>query len=153
MKNKALKILFVTVSCLGALGFSAMVSAHESGTRSLGNAAGATDFYQVSCFDDGDGPADYLEVQLQDLAPKPTPDPMISIQVIKGLKAANTTDQVDGDAALSPLIQLHGGNGTYLVTVDKTKAGKENYQFTYHCMTADNVHTGTSEPLPVAQNQ
>lgn len=153
MKNKSLKLLFASVSGLGALAFAAMASAHESGTRSLGNAVGATDLYQVSCFDDGNGAAERLEVQLQDLAPKPTPDPLISIQVIKGTKAANSTDQVDGNAAYSPLIAVHGGNGTYLVSVNKTKAGKENYQFSYHCIAADNAHTGTSEPLPVAQNQ
>ena len=156
MKNKNLKRMVVAVSWLSALAAPVMASAHESGVRSLGYGAAATDFYQVSCYDDGNGPADYLEVQLLDLAPKPTPDPVISIQVIKGIKASNATDLGDGDAKPSPALRLHGGNGTYLVTVNKTRMGKETYQFSYHCVTDalhGNAHTGTSEPLPVAQNQ
>lgn len=142
----------MTASLLSAIVVSTVATAHESGVKSLGSGSGATDFYQVSCFNDGSGDASFLEVQLQDLAPKPSPDPLISIQVIKGIKAANATDLVDGDTGLSKIIQLKGGNGTYLILVDKTRAGGENYQFTYHCETATNVHTGTN-PLVTVQNQ
>lgn len=122
---------------------AASVSSAHDQTGALGKAISATDVYQVHCYDDGNGKASYLSFQIQDALPVAAP--IISAQVTLGASvAANTTDAIDGDAAYSPALNLKGGNESfYLVTVDKTKAGTENYTFQYHCMTATNVHTGT----------
>lgn len=149
MKNTTMKNTIMMAALLVATGHAGLVSAHDSGTRSLGTAIGATDLYQVNCSDDGTGNADHLFFQLQDLAPVAAP--VISAQVLKYPRAANTTDQVDGNAALSPTIKLKGGNGTYFIIVDKSKAGGELYKFNYHCETAGNGETGTE--LLVIQNQ
>ena len=122
--------------------------AHDQ-TGALGKAVGATDYYAVSCFDDGNGVADHLSFQIMDALPAAIP--AVSAQVTKGRLAVNTTDAIDGDATYSPAVLVKGGNGTYYVSVDKSKAGVENYSFQYHCETSDNQHTGTSI-LPL-QNQ
>lgn len=145
MKKTTSQSIFITA----ALFFTAnAVFAHDQ-TGALGKAAGATDYYAVSCFDDGNGAAAYLAFQVIDALPVAAP--VVSAQVTKGRLAVNTTDAIDGDATYSPKVLVKGGNGTYYVSVDKTKAGVENYSFQYHCETSDNQHTGTSI-LPL-QNQ
>ncbi len=140
---------FVTVSLLGVLVYTASASAHNI-NGALGKAAGATDYYQVECFDDGTGPADRLLVEIKDLAPVAAP--LISVQVTKGAIAKNTTDIVDGNATYSPTLTVNGGNGSYYLIVDKTAAKAETYNLQVHCETSDDQHTGTSEPA-LLQNQ
>ena len=142
MKNVALKTSLVTAAWLAA---ASIASAHNQ-NGALGTAAGATDYYQVTCSDDGNGPAAYLAFEITDLAPKAAPIVSGQVAAIVGRVgvAANTTDAVDGNAASSPTINVQGGNGVYYVTIDKTKAGAELYSFDYHCMTSSGVHTGTS---------
>jgi hypothetical protein len=134
-------------------------SAHTKG-GSLGKKPGATDIYQVTCYDDGAGvgaPA-RLDVQVQDLVPvKP---PLITAQVQKGAVNVSTTDPKDGDKKASPLVSAPGGAGTYTVTVSKTaKPGKpdkvraypEIYRLTFHCMSGSGQHAGTD--IETTQNQ
>jgi len=149
MKNTTIKKHLFVAATLLATGYAGIASAHDSGSRSLGTGIGATDLYQVNCSDDGTGPADHLFFQLQDLPPAAAP--VLSAQVVKYPKAANTTDQKDGDAGLSPTIRLKGGNGAYFITIDKSKAGAEIYKFNYHCETSSGFETGTE--LLVIQNQ
>ncbi|MFZ2725167.1 MAG: hypothetical protein WAX77_02830 [Methylococcaceae bacterium] len=113
----------------------------------------ATDYYQVSCYDDGNGPANYLEFSVSAIKPSTgaTAGQVVNAQVIKGYKILNTSDNADTDAKYSPEIIAQWGNGSYMVMINKTKVGLENYTFAYHCMTADNAHTGT-DILPL-QNQ
>jgi hypothetical protein len=69
------------------------------------------------------------------------------MSLFKGSKAISTTDVVPGDDRPSPSIKLSGGNGVYFMIVSKTKAGTRNVSVDYHCMTANNVHTGTDVAL------
>ncbi len=136
--NKAL----AAVSVFAALTGNA--SAHDQG-GTLGKKASSTNFYQVTCSDDGNGPADHLYIQVKDELPKAKP--LVSALVVTGLVAQNTTDLVDGDALASPALNIKGGNGSgtidYYVIITKTAAGVETYTLDYHCMTSGNVHTGT----------
>lgn len=142
MKKTTIKNTWVTASLLvAAVGYTTIASAHDK-SGALGTGIGATDYYQITCSNDGHGNADHLALQLRDLAPVAAP--VISAQVTKATRAGNTTDQVDGDALASPEINLKGGNGAYYVIINKSKAGSELYTFNYHCETLGNVHTGTS---------
>ena len=149
MKKITLKKAFTAVSWLGVLVYTGNVAAHDI-TGTLGKAAGATDYYQVECSDDGAGPADRLIVKIKDLAPVATP--LISVQVTKGAIAKNTTDIIDGNATYSPALTVNGGNGSYYLIVDKTAAKAEVYNLQIHCETSGDQHTGTSEPA-LLQNQ
>ncbi|MDO9103471.1 MAG: hypothetical protein Q7U57_00780 [Methylovulum sp.] len=141
MKKISLKPVLAMVSLLAVLGQANVAVAHDQ-SGSLGNANSAIDQYQVHCFDDGSGANDHLEVAVKDLAPKATPK--VSLQVIRDDTATNTTDAVDGDASYSPEVSVKGSaDQYYLMTVDKTAAGAENYLIEYHCITGDNQHTGT----------
>lgn len=141
MKHIIFKKAFVTASVLTVLGYAGSASAHDI-SSGLGKAATATDYYQISCYDDGNGPADHLYIQVIDMAP--VAKPMISVQVTKGILASNTTDAVDGNATYSPALTIKGGNGDYAVTIDKTAAGLETYSLQYHCETSSGDHTGTA---------
>ena len=148
MKNTTIKQTFVVATLLAGSIHAGIVSAHDQG-GGLGNPIGATDMYQVDCFNDGSGNADRLSFSILDLAPVAAP--VISAQVYKYPRAANTTDQVDGNAAYSPKISVKGGNGAYTVIIDKSKAGAEAYSFQYHCETSSGAHTGTG--ITSIQNQ
>jgi hypothetical protein len=118
------------------------VSAHDA-NGSLGASRAAMDYYQVKCYDDGNGAGSTgrLEVKIKDLSP--VAKPLISVQVIRDNIAKNTTDAVDANAAYSPLISFNGGDGFFYMTVDKTAAGVENYSVAYHCLSPSGEHVGT----------
>jgi hypothetical protein len=125
----------------------------ESRNGSLELEAGATDYFEVTCFDDGRGAPLSLATQVLDAAPVAAP--FVSVQTLKGNVAINGTDAVDGDVSPSPLTWVNGGAGTYEVFVDKTEAGEETYTLAIACMTGTDgtgVETGTdilgTEPAP-----
>lgn len=141
------------ISALSLFGYAGIAFAHDYG-GTLGKTAAATDFFQVSCFDDGAGPADRLFVQVREGAP--TPGPLVNVQVITGITAKNTTDPTNGNATYSPGLNVKAVNGTYYLLVDKTKAGTAptTYTLTYHCLTSTGDHTGTTEVTSgILQNQ
>jgi hypothetical protein len=127
-------------------------TAHEQ-TGSLGADAAATDYYEVTCSDDGSGPPASLIVQVTDTGANG--DPLVSVQAHKGSQFANTTDPADDDDTTpSPLVFVNGTAGVYEVLVDKSDAGAETYRLSFHCQTGANgggVHTGTS--IAIRQNQ
>lgn len=110
---------------------------------SLGDAAAATDYYQVTCNDDGSGPPASLVAQVQHRGPATTP---VAVVVHRGTAATTTVDTVPGDVVQSPLVYVNGGDGVYNVFVSKTGSGAVNYTLSFHCMTGQNgggLHTGT----------
>ncbi len=118
--------------------------AHDK-TDSLGSAASAVDYYQVTCSDDGNGAPLSLTAQVKDNSP--VASPLVSVSVKKGSAATASTDAVDGDTTYSPLVYVNGGAGVYDVFVLKSATGTENYTLSYHCMTGNNgagAHTGTT---------
>jgi hypothetical protein len=141
----------ITASSLAAallLVSGAVASAHTQ-SGALGAAASATDYYQVTCTDDGSGTPASLVVQLEDAAPAAAPK--LSVQVQKGSKVANATDAADADGAASPSVAVDGGPGVYEVLVDKSGAGSESYVLTFHCLTGTGAHAGTD--ILTRQNQ
>lgn len=127
-------------------------AAAHTQSGSLGASASATDFYQITCSDDGTGPPASLVVQVLDAAPVAAP--LVAVHVQRGSVAANSTDAVDGDATPSPQIALDFGAGVFDVLVYKTGAGSESYTLTYHCMTGaggSGDHTGSG--IATRQNQ
>lgn len=125
-------------------------SAHTQ-NGSLGATASATDYYQITCSDDGTGPPASLAVEVMDAVPAGS---LVSVQIQRGSALTNVTDAVDGDASASPPVWVNGGAGVYDVLVDKSSADVAIYTLDYHCYTgADGTgdHTGTS--LVTRQNQ
>lgn len=142
MKLVDCRVLMVAAIVYSVMGMSA--NAHEQ-EGFLGKSALAVDLYQVRCFDDGTGATDYLAVEISDQAPvKPS---LLSVQVSKDDQVRNITDLVDGDEAFSRPVKLKGGNGDYVLSVDKTGAYEEVYNLEVHCVTATGAHTGTTEPV------
>jgi hypothetical protein len=136
---------------LVALGLPDAGRAHTQ-SGSLGDPAAATDFYQVTCSDDGSGTPASLTLQILDAAAGSAP--LVSAQAQRGELAANTTDPADGDASPSPLVSVNGGGGVYDVLVYKSGSGAESYTFTFHCTTGPDgggLHTGTA--ITTRQNQ
>ncbi len=138
-----------TLLAVSLLALAGNASAHDQ-SGDLGNAASATDYYVVTCSNDGSGAPYQLYFDLTDLTKNSAP--VVSAQVTKDLMAATTSDLVDTDTAAGPAIILRGGAaapgkgsgpGNYFVTIDKSKAGLEKYHFTFHCQTQNGDHTGT----------
>lgn len=130
---------------------SGRAAAHDQ-SGSLGSSASATDYYEISCFDDGTGPPGSLEVRIRDSAPGSLPQ--VSVQVQRGLSLASVSDEITPDVVPSPSIYSNEGAGVYFVLVDKSGAGTKFYQLTYHCWTGPDgsgVHAGSA--LVTRQNQ
>ncbi len=129
---------------IAILGFASISKAHDAGTvmDPSGTVASFTGYALVTCFNDGNGDADYLRASVKDLSP-PQDGLLVNLQIIKGNRAISTTDTVSGDANFSPEVKVQGGNGVYLLLVNKTKAGPRSFNISYHCVTASNAHTGT----------
>jgi hypothetical protein len=151
MKNTFLKIAVATVPLLLAVGYTGTASAHSQ-TGSLGVGVGATDLYQVSCYDDGSGTGAtaYLASSVTTGA---APLGRISVRTQKAAKATNTTDATNGDTVGSPFVANNGGNGVYYMTVGKTSAtaAPVSYTIQFHCVNSAGGHTGTSSVM--LQNQ
>lgn len=125
--------------------------AHDQG-GSLGTGASATDYYEISCFDDGAGAPGSLEIRIRDASPGSLPH--VSAQVQRGLSLASVSDTLVADIVPSPSIHSNEGAGVYDVLVDKSGPGAKFYQLTYHCWTGPDgtgVHTGSA--LVTRQNQ
>lgn len=131
--------------------FASIALAHTQ-DGSLGDAAAATDYYQVSCSDDGSGPPASMVAQVQNRGPNPAST--VFVVAHRGTSATSTADATGGDVGASPLVFVNGGDGVYNVFVSKAGSGLLNYTLNYHCMTgADGggLHTGTT--IVFRQNQ
>lgn len=148
MKPAAVKRAVITASILAASSFANTTLAHTL-NGSLGSGAGATDYYLITCSPDAGEDTNSLEARVKDNSPAAAP--LVNVQVVRSRFAANATDPSDGDATYSPNAKVNGGNGTYIVLVNKTAAGSESYSLEYHCKAANGVHTATS--ISTQQNQ
>ena len=150
----------ITATLLLAAGYAGLVSAHSvSGTVGKAvNGLAATDTYNVTCYESGDGSGvpNNLYLRVKDLAPVKAP--LVSTQASKG-KATTvlSTDAKDGDAVYSPAITLTppagSGAGIYTVRVNKsasTVKGLEAYTLEVHCQKGL-AHAGTSIALTINQ--
>ncbi|MDV6341888.1 hypothetical protein R2083_04965 [Nitrosomonas sp. Is35] len=132
-----------TVLTVITLGYAGVSGAHEAGATMDpdGTTASFTGYALVTCIDDV-GVTDRLVASIKDTSP-PQDKLLVSLQIIKGYLADSTTDPVSGDGNFSPEAKVQGGGGVYQILVNKTIAGARSFLVSYHCMTADNVHTAT----------
>lgn len=149
MNNKLKKL---TIAGAILLGYAGITSAHDLLNQTIGATLSATDYFQVTCSNDGTGDAAYLAIRVNDDTAGAS---ILSLQVKKGLLVKNTTDVTGANGVYSPVLYLMPpvgqGNGVYDVFVDKTTAAARQYDIQYHCMTSGNLHTGSSVALK--QNQ
>ncbi len=117
-------------------------------TGSLGNDSSATDFYLITC---PDATTYQLNFNIMDTLANSAP--IVSGQVSKGFAALSTNDLTDTDKLYGPAINVIGGAGNYLLTVDKNAAGVENYSFNYTCKTTAGVATRKAATITNLQNQ
>jgi hypothetical protein len=117
-------------------------AAAHTETSGLGKDAGATDLFQVTCNDDGNGAPAYLATYIRG-ATTNKKAPLVSVQAFRDKQATNATDLKGGDATYSPIVKNNGGPGEYIMMVNKTKTGTVAYGVEYHCFTKADVHTGT----------
>jgi hypothetical protein len=146
-----MRTIMLAAAVLAGVGQTGILYAHTQ-NGSLGAVATATDYYQVTCSNDGNGPPRSLIAQVKDLAP--VAPPRVSVQVAKGAVSRSAIDAVDGNAAFSPLVRVAGGAGVYHVYIRKSAAGSEIYTLSFHCKTAadgSGAHTGTV--IVIKQNQ
>ncbi|MCX7088718.1 MAG: hypothetical protein NTV00_11765 [Methylococcales bacterium] len=141
MKNTALKQIMVATALLLGASYTSMALAHTAGGP-IGATAGATDLAAVQCYDDGNGSADHLVIQIEDFS-APVAGLLMSMQASKGIQMINITDTVSGDGNTSPAGILRGGDGEYRISVNKSNVGTRSFSVTYHCETIGNTHTGT----------
>lgn len=139
-----LQKLLIMTSIFVMTGYVATASAHGGGAMldPDGNKATFTALARVTCYDDGNGSADYITAKIRDNSPA-IPGMFVSLQLLKGSRAISVTDTTPGDAQFSEQVTLQGGNGVYYMMANKTIAGARNFEVEWHCMTANHVHTGT----------
>ena len=144
MKITILTKSFLFVSCVTAMSYSGFLHAHSGGgvLNAGGDNPSATDLAEVTCFDDGNGTPAYLLAQVRDLS-APQQGQLLNLQLYKGVQATSISDPVSGDAESSPFIRLDGGPGVYRLILNKTGAAARTFDVTWHCETANNLHTGT----------
>ena len=143
MKGEPLTLALRQTLLLLVVAGAGEASAHTQ-DGSLGDAPESTDYYQVTCSDDGSGPPASLVAQVQNRGPAAAST--VSAVVHRGIAATSTSDSTGGDISVSPLVYVNGGDGVYNVFVSKAGGGALNYTLTYHCMTGANgggLHTGT----------
>ncbi|WP_297324893.1 hypothetical protein [Nitrosomonas sp.] len=137
-------VLFVA-----AIGYTCASSAHDAGATMdpNGTVAGFTGFALVTCTNSGSIPTSFLEASITDTS-LPQDNLLVNLQIIhignNFNHAISTTDPISGDAEPSPSVRVAGGNGNYLLLVNKTAAGARSFTVSYHCKAADGVtHTDT----------
>lgn len=149
-KFSHLLLVITMLTALLLFGQSRVSKAHEIAgpIDPTGNVPSFTAVAMVTCYDDGNGPADHLIANIKDLPSNPAVEGMfVNMTLFKGSKAISVTDVVPGDDNPSQFIKLSAGNGVYFMIVSKTKAGARSVFVDYHCRTANDVHTGTDIAL------
>jgi len=144
MRKIGLKSSLSLVGSFALLLTASAASAHGGSAQfdPAGNSDSFTGLARITCSDDGNGPASQLIARIRDNS-APVEGLFLSMQLLKGSKATSVTDITPGDADYSAYAVLAGGNGTYYLILNHTMAGVRDFDLEWHCLTIDNVHTGT----------
>jgi hypothetical protein len=126
MKSKHFPVARTVLILLAGLGTAGPALAHED-EQSLGTAASATDYFKVNCA----AGTQLLRTQLMVTS---VGGPAVSVQTLKGKKATNTTDLLNGDNAYSPAVENTSKAGIYHVLVNKNGEGAVDYLIQFHCL-------------------
>jgi hypothetical protein len=151
MKYKFANFARLAVYTLGLMILAESASAHELGSA-LVKRPDATRVYEITCFNDGNGDPDNLEIAVQDFLP--VKSPLVNALIEVGSTSIEITDLHDGDQKFGPSASVKGGAGPYTVTVrkvkknpnkpEKTLKNKETFGLEYHCLSRAGQHTGTN---------
>jgi hypothetical protein len=136
---KAMKtVLFVAAlaACTPAFSHTA-----RSVLDSAGDRATFTGLARVTCLNGNPAPT-MLVARVRDNSDS-IHGLMVNLQLLKGSSALNISDEISGDAGYSSYIALPGGPGEYVMMVNKTAAGKRDFDVEWHCIAADGSHTET----------
>jgi hypothetical protein len=144
MNKKLFKHLMSAASVAVLAGYGSFASAHTQ-TGSLGDDAGTTDIYQVTCAT-GDTTSGRLEVSVLNVAAS---SPLLNVLIEKDGLSSSATDAASGDSDYSPLASVSAGDGPYTVTLDKAGAGTLSYSMEFHCKTGAGLHTGDDTSIVV----
>ena len=121
--------------------------AHNTGGF-LGTSPYAVDQFVIACT--GGSSSTRMVAAIQDFLP--VNGPILSITVEKDGASVTSVEIKNRDGKYSPLVELPGGEGSYVFTIQKAKGNaaalkrKMVYDAQYHCMTGD-THTDTSDPI------
>ncbi len=108
----------------------------------LGQGSTNVDHYRIECFDNGNGATDHMSMRVRD-GRNVSSGSILSVQTVKGRLAYNATDNgPEGDTRYSPTIEIRGGDGVYLVLVNKSRGAADDYDLEYHCTGRSGRHTG-----------
>ncbi len=137
----------LSLGILLAAGSVSPAFAHNTGGF-LGTSPAAVDKFVISC--SAGNASTRMVTAIQDFLP--VNGPILSITVEKDGAVVTSVEVKNRDGKYSPLVELQGGEGAYVFTIQKAKGNaaalkrKMVYDAQYHCMTGD-VHTETSDPL------
>lgn len=121
--------------------------AHNTGGY-LGTSPGAVDKFVIACT--GGNSSTRMVAAIQDFLP--INGPLLSITIEKDGVSVTSVEVKNRDGKYSPLVELSGGEGSYVFTIQKAKGKaaalkrKMVYDAQYHCMTGSD-HTDTSDPI------
>ena len=101
---------------------------------SLGPPSTATDYYHVTCSDEGAARLNRW-CSVQNSGPLPA---SVIVLVQRDSAAISSADLFAGDGGYSPPTFVNGGAGVFNVFVIKTAEGGSNYTLQYDCMTGNN---------------
>lgn len=130
-----------------SLGVLSPAFAHNTGGF-LGTSPSAIDKFVISC--SGGNTSTRMVTAIQDFLP--VNGALLSVTVEKDGVSLVSVEKKNRDGKYSPLIELSGGEGAYVFTIQKAKGNaaafkrKMVYDVQYHCMTGE-VHTDTSDPI------
>lgn len=136
MKKNFFYKTLMTAALLIGFGHANIAAAHNQAGFVFAT-QGATDLFVVTC----GAPASYLEAKVLD---KSAGGPLMSVQIIKGAAAVNTSDLIGGDTTYSPFVKVTGGAGEYIMLLNHTGSLFELYDIEYHCMAANGTHATTT---------
>lgn len=142
LEKKVISFLLAGVSILTITN----VQAHSGGAtmNPAGNNPHFMAVVDVTCFDDGNGAPDHLSIRIEDTSPY-VEGSQLTFLVYKANRAISTSDPIPADGQYGPLVKLHAGGGRYTMMLNTTGPGPRNFIAEWHCVTADEIHTGTSE--------
>lgn len=144
MKNFYTRTFINTV----ILGLGMMANAHaHTYSGDLGQAAEATDRFQVNCGSKGVE----LFASILDMSAKD--NVILKVKVGKKPPLLESADADDGgNANASAGMTKADGGGVYALEVGKDGVGKQHYQLIYHCQNKSHIHSATPA-LTAKQNQ
>jgi len=168
MKNTKVKTVLLSGLFLASAGFSAVSSAHDTGTAPYQNIASslstARDIYRTTCFSWGNqvhpvagagetnGSANRLEARIRQ---QTTAAGRTATLSLFGSTTTSVTTAANSLAWTAPIFVTQGNagdanDGVYYFQVGHNSGASHQYLVEFHCNNSANVHTGTGDSFNTA---